>query len=354
MEVLPKTKVFIMSNVTTIGIDLAKSVFQLCGLNQARKIVFNRQVSRAKLMSELQKHPGAVLAMEACGSSNHWHRELSKRGFTVRVIPTQHVKALVQGNKNDANDALAVAESVFRPGIHDVAPKSIEQQDIQTLLRIRSGNKDHRVSNANQIRGLLGEYGIVIPIGFAALKQRLPLILEDAENTLTPVSRSAIHGLYLEHQRLCKVIKQLDVQLSEMVEAYPLAKRLLRLRGVGPITALAIFAAVGNASQFKNARQLSAWIGLVPKQYGTGGKVFLSGISKRGNSQLRFLLIHGARSVLNWASQRDDQLSVWAKSVAQRRGKHKAIVAVANKTARMIWVTLTRGVDALPPHYLSA
>lgn len=343
-----------MSNVTTIGIDLAKSVFQICGLNQARKIVFNRQVSRTELISTLQKHPKALLAMEACGSSNHWHRELSKLGFTVRVIPTQHVKALAQGNKNDANDALAVAESVFRPGIHDVAPKSIEQQDIQTVLRIRSGNKDHRVSNANQIRGLLGEYGIVIPIGFAALGRQLPLIFEDAENTLTPISRSAIHGLYLEHLRLCKVIKQLDAQLSEMVEAYPLAKRLLRLRGIGPITALAIYAAVGNASQFRNARQLSAWIGLVPKQYGTGGKVHLSGISKRGNSQLRFLLIHGARAVLNWASKREDQLSCWAKSVANRRGKHKAIVAVANKTARMVWVALTKGVDALPPHYLSA
>jgi transposase len=333
---------------------LAKSVFQICGLNQARKIVFNRQVSRANLIGELQKHPKALLAMEACGSSNHWCRELSKLGFTVRVIPTQHVKALAQGNKNDANDALAVAESVFRPGIHDVAPKSIEQQDIQTVLRIRSGNKDHRVANANQIRGLLGEYGVVIPLGFATLRRQLPLILEDAENTLTPVSRSAIHSLYLEHLRLCEVIKQFDAQLSGMVEAYPLAKRLLRLRGIGPVTALALYAAVGNASQFKNARQLSAWIGLVPKQYGTGGKVHLSGISKRGNSQLRFLLIHGARAVLNWASKREDQLSTWAKSVAIRRGKHKAIVAVANKTARMVWVALTKGVDALPPHYLSA
>lgn len=343
-----------MSNITTIGIDLAKSVFQLCGLNRARKIIFNKQVSRNKLISTLKEHPSALLVMEACGSSNYWHRELSKHGFTVRVIPTQHVKALVQGNKNDANDALAVAESAFRPGIHDVAPKSIEQQDIQTLLRIRSSNKEHRVSNANQIRGLLGEYGVVIPVGFASLRRQLPLILEDAENELTPVSRAAIHGLYLEHVRLCDVINQLDAQLSGIIQAYPLAKRLLRLRGIGPITALALFAAVGNASQFRNARQLSAWIGLVPKQYGTGGKIHLSGISKRGNSQLRFLLIHGARAVLNWASKRDDQLSCWAKNVANRRGKHKAIVAVANKTARMVWVALTKGVDALPPHYLSA
>ncbi len=299
-------------------------------------------------------HPKAIVAMEACGSSNHWHRELTKLGFKVRVIPTQHVKALLQGNKNDANDALAVAESVFRPNIHDVAVKSIEQQDIQTLLRIRASNKDNRVSNSNQIRGLLAEYGVVIPVGFASLKRQLPLILEDAENSLTPISRSAIHGLYLEHPCLCEVIKVLDKQLETLIDVYPLAKRLLCLRGIGPITALSLYAAIGNGSQFKNARQLSAWLGLVPKQYGTGGRVQLSGISKRGNSQLRFLLVHGARAVLNWAKKREDTLSCWAKSVALRRGKHKAIVAVANKTARMVWVALNKGTDALPAHYLSA
>lgn len=264
-----------MSNITTIGVDLAKSVFQICGLNQARKVVFNQQVSRAKLVTALQAHPNAIIAMEACGSSNHWYRKLTELGFKARVIPTQHVKALLQGNKNDANDALAIAEAVFRPGIHDVAPKSIEQQDIQTLLRIRSGRKDNRVANSNQIRGLLAEYGVIVPVGFAALKRQLPLILEDAENELTPVSRAAIHGLYLEHLRLSEVIEQLDAQLSQVINAYPLAERLLQIRGIGPITALALYAAVGNGSQFKNARQLAAWIGLVPKQFGTGGRVQL-------------------------------------------------------------------------------
>ena len=232
--------------------------------------------------------------------------------------------------------------------------KSIEQQDIQTLLRIRASNKENRVANSNQIRGLLAEYGIVIPIGFASLKRKLPLILEDAENSLTPLSRGAINGLYLEHQRLCEVIKELDNQLKGLIEVYPLAKRLLCLRGIGPITALALYAAIGNASHFKNARHLSAWLGLVPKQVGTGGRIQLSGISKRGNTQLRFLLVHGARAVFNWSKKREDPLSCWAKSVALRRGKHKAIVAVANKTARMVWVALNKGTDALPPHYLSA
>ena len=343
-----------MSNITTIGIDLAKSVFQICGLNQARKLIFNRQVTRAKLIHGIQEHPDALIAMEACGGSSYWHRELSQLGFKVRIIPTQHVKALVRGNKNDAKDALAIAEAVFRPEIHDVAPKTIDQQDIQTLLRIRSLHKDHRVANSNQLRGLLTEYGIIIPVGFASLRRQLPDILEDAENALTPISRAAIYQLYLEHLRLSDVIKDLDRQLSKVVDAYPLAKRLLRLRGIGPITALALYAAIGNGSQFQNARQLAAWIGLVPKQYGTGGKIHLGGISKRGNSQLRVLLIHGARTVLNWSKKRGDQLSMWAKSVANRRGKHKAVVAVANKTARMVWVALNKGVEALPPHYLSA
>lgn len=343
-----------MGNITTIGIDLAKSVFQVCALNQARKIVFNKQVKRSQLVKEIGQYRGATLAMEACGSSHYWCRQFKKLGYTVRLIPAQHVKALSRGNKNDAQDALAIAEAVFRPNIHDVVPKTLEQQDIQTLLRIRSRCQEQRVSNSNQIRGLLSEYGLILAVGNAALKRRLPEILEDSENGLTPIARSAIYQLYLEYLHQSKLITQYGAQLSEMARAYPLAKRLLRLRGIGPITALALYAGVGNASQFRNARQLAAWIGLVPKQHGSGGKVCLSGISKRGNTQLRMLLIHGARAVLNWSDRRDDELSRWAQSVAQRRGKHKAVVAVANKTARMVWVALNRGLDALPPHYLSA
>ncbi len=343
-----------MSNVTTIGIDLAKSVFQICGLNQARKVIFNKQVTRSKLLASIIDHPEAQIAMEACGSSHYWHRELTKLGFKVRLIPAQHVKAFSRGNKNDANDALAIAESVFRPGIHDVQAKSIEQQDIQTLLRIRSRYKDTRKSNANQLRGLLSEYGIIMPKGFAALNQHLPRILEDGENQLTHLARVAMNQLYQEHIRLSKIIKQCDGQLSSLSASQPLAKQLMKLRGIGPITSLALYASIGNASQFKNARQLAAWIGLVPKQHGTGGIVRLGGISKRGNVQLRLLLIHGARTVLNWASKKDDDLSLWAKSIVERRGKHKAVVAVANKTARMVWVVLNKGVDALPKYYLSA
>ena len=343
-----------MSHITTIGIDLAKSVFQVCGLNQAKKVIFNQQVKRVKLLSTVQQYPNALIAMEACGSSHYWCRELHKRGFKVRLIPAQHVKAFCRGNKNDANDALAIAESVFRPDIHDVQVKSIEQQDIQTLLRIRSRYIDIRKSNVNQLRGLLSEYGIIMPTGISRLNRHLPLVLEDAENQLTHIARTAISQLYQEHIRLSVLIKKFDQQLSALATAHPIAKQLMRLRGVGPITSLAVYSSVGNASQFKNARQFAAWIGLVPKQHGTGGKVRLGGISKRGNAQLRTLLIHGARTVINWSSKKDDKLSQWAKSIVERRGKHKAVIAVANKTARMVWVVLNKGVDALPLHYLSA
>ncbi len=342
-----------MNHITTIGIDLAKSVFQVCGLNKARKKIFNKQIKRANLLDEIRQHPNALIAMEACGSSHHWARTLSAMGFTVRLIPAQHVKAFVRGNKNDANDALAIAEAVFRPDLHDVQVKTLEQQDIQTLLRIRTRYKDARRVNANQLRGLLSEYGLVMATGIANIPKELPFILEDAENGLTPIGRQAMAKLLSEHHRLTTEISAFDTQLKSMAHQHETATVLMRLRGIGPMSALALFASIGKGTQFKNARQLSAWLGLVPKHHGTGGKVQLAGISKRGNVQLRVLLIHGARTVLNWAKNRDDQLSEWAKSVAERRGKHKAVVALANKTARMVWVVLNKGVNALPPQYLA-
>ena len=232
--------------------------------------------------------------------------------------------------------------------------KSIEQQDIQTLLRIRSRHKETRKITVNQIRGLLTEYGIIIPKGIAHISKQLPSILEDGENGLSFTAREAIAELFEEHHRLSAKIATADLKLNVIAQNHPIAKSMMRLRGIGPITALALFACVGNAAQFKNARQLSAWLGLVPKQYGTGGKVQLSGISKRGDNYLRVLLIHGARTVMHWANKREDDLSLWIKALVERRGKHKAMVALANKTARMVWVTLNKGVDALPKQYLAS
>ena len=342
-----------MSNITLLGIDLAKSVFQICGLNKANKNQFNKQVTRKRLLDEVRQHPKAIIAMEACSTSHYWARTFSEMGFTVQLIPAQHVKAFVRGNKNDTNDALAIAEAALRPNLHPVPVKTLEQQDIQTLLRIRTRFKDARKINANQLRGLLAEYGIIMTVGIANIAKELPFVLEEADNGLTSIARQAIHKLLTEHIRLSDEIQVLETQLKQMANQHETAVALMRLRGIGPISALALYASIGNGSQFKNARQLSAWLGLVPQHHGTGGKVQLSSISKRGNVQLRVLMIHGARTVHNWAARRDDQLSEWVKSVAERRGKHKAVVALANKTARMVWVVLNKGVDALPKHYLA-
>ncbi|MBX2849906.1 MAG: IS110 family transposase [Acidiferrobacterales bacterium] len=342
-----------MSNITLLGIDLAKSVFQICGLNKANQKQFNKQVSRKRILKEVRQHPNAVIAMEACATSHYWARTFSEMGFTVRLIPAQHVKAFVRGNKNDANNALAIAEAALRPSLHPVPVKTLEQQDIQTLLRIRSRFKDARKINANQLRGLLAEYGIILAVGISNITKELPFVLENAENGLTAIARQAINKLLTEHMRLSDEIQTLENQLKTMAHQHETAVALMHLRGIGPISALALYASIGNGSQFKNARQLSAWLGLVPQHHGTGGKVQLSSISKRGNVQLRVLMIHGARTVHNWAARRDDSLSEWVKSVAERRGKHKAVVALANKTARMVWVVLNKGVDALPKHYLA-
>lgn len=343
-----------MSNITLLGIDLAKDVFQVCGLNQANKMQFNRGVRRQELVQAVMQHPDAIVAMEACGSAHHWGRVFSSKGFTVIMVPAQFVKGFSRGNKTDAKDALAIAESACRPELRPVQVKGIEQQDHQTLLRYRARQIELKVAASNQARGILSEYGLVMVRGAAAFKRRVPEILEDGDNGLTPITRSIISNLYDEYNELVKRIAELDQQIKQIVHQHALMSQLIKLRGVGPISAMAIYAAVGQGHHFKNARHLSAWIGLVPKQFGTGGKVWLGSISKRGDQYLRTLLIHGARTVMNWMKEKTDGFSLWAKQLLDRRGKHKAIVAVANKTARMIWVVLNRGIENVPRDYLSA
>lgn len=343
-----------MSNINVIGIDLAKNIFQLCGLNQANKVQFNRAVKRGRLIDTIRQFPNSIIAMEACGSAHHWARVFSTLGYTVRLIPAQHVKSFCRGNKNDSNDALAIAECALRPNLHLVQIKTVEQQDYQTLLRIRARQKELRTAVINQTRGLLAEYGIVLPKTVAAFKNGIPDVLEDSENGLSSIARNALRLLYADYQAITNKLTLLDDQLDGIAKAHPVINSLTRIRGIGPITAVAIFACIGSGCQFKNARQLAAWIGLVPKHSGTGGKVRLGSMSKRGNQYLRLLLIHGARTVMNWMKEKTDSLSLWARQLIQRRGKHKAMVAVANKTARMVWVVLRKGIDALPPHYLSA
>lgn len=332
-------------NVTLIGIDLAKTIFQVCGVNQAGKEVFNRQLRRNKLLEFLAQYPEVAIAMEACSGSNYWGRTLSSMGHKVLLIPPQHVKPFVKGNKNDRNDAFAICEAAKRPRMIFVNPKTLEQTDMMLAHRIRSRQVAERNALINQIRGLLNEYGIVVNQGKEQLKNALPLLLEDADNELTVVARQHFQLLLDEWQWLDKTIHQLERSLTKQARECPQAKRLMGIKGVAEITATAAVMYGGDGTSYKNGRHFSASIGLVPKEFSSGGKQRLGGITKRGNGYLRRLLVQGAWSIIRHIDKSTDRLSLWAKRVIERRGKHKAAIAIANKLARVIWAMLYYQTD---------
>jgi transposase len=326
--------------ITLIGIDLAKNVLQVCGVNQAGKAVFNRTIKRTQLLKTLVQYPEAVIAMEACSGSNYWGRELISQGFEVRLIPPQHVKPFVKGNKNDRNDAFAICEAAQRPNIIFVKPRSLEQVDVIISHRIRERRIRVRTALTNQIRGLLSEYGIVIPKGRDPLNLALPELLEDASNSLTTIARRYIRELLDELYAINVSIKSLEKDIRIQARNHPDTKRLTAIRGVAEIIATAAVSFAGDGSSYQNGRHFSANLGLVPKEFSSGGKQKLGGITKRGNNYLRRQLIQGAWSVIRYATNNDDRLSVWARNIIERRGKQKAAVAVANKLARIIWAML--------------
>jgi transposase len=323
--------------VTLIGIDLAKTIFQVCGVNQAGKSVFNRQVRRNKLMAWLIQYPEATFAMEACSGSNYWGRELEKMGFSVMLIPPQHVKPFVKGNKNDRNDAFAICEAARRPSIQCVRPRSLAQTDTMLVHKILERRIRGRTTLTNQLRGLLNEYGLVLARGKERLRDGLSDILEDAENGLTITARQLLHQQLQEWRVLDAAIVELERTIAQQVKYSEQAKRLTQIKGVGNKIASAAEAFMGNGSSYRNGRHFAANLGLVPKEHSSGGKQRLGRITKRGNVYLRRLLIQGAWSVIRYADRGNDRLSRWAKQLIERRGKHKAAIAVANKLARMIW-----------------
>lgn len=335
-------------NVTLIGVDLAKSVFQLCGVNQAGKVVFQRQVRRAQLLKQLAQHPQACIAMEACGGSNYWGRSLQLRGWQVMLIPTQHVKPFVKGNKNDRNDAFAITEAARRPHLICVQPRSLQQTDLAMAHRVRRRWVLQRTALMNQLRGMLSEYGLVLPRGKSSLSTGLPLLIECSDNDLTPRARSLLDSIWQEWQGLEQRIKGLDATIKQQAKQDPDACRLLQIKGVSYMTATAALAHIGSAHNYRSARHLSASLGLVPSEYSSGGKQKLGGITRRGNRYLRQLLIQGAWSVLRYADRSNDRLSRWACKLVARRGKHKAVVAVASKMARIIWALLAHQRDYCP------
>jgi transposase len=335
-------------NIKRVGIDLAKDVFQVHGVDSQEKVILRKQFRRVQLLAYFEKIAPCLIGMEACGSAHYWARELQKLGHTVKLMAPQFVKPYVKSNKNDANDAEAICEAVARPTMRFVAVKTIAQQDIQAIHRVRSELVSHRTAKVNQIRGLLAEYGLAVGRRIEVLRTALPLLLEDAENGLTLDFRILLDELRQDLIHLDERVQVMDKKIKTLANSHAEAKRLLVIPGIGPITATAIISAIGNGKQFKRGRDFAAWLGLTPRQHSSGGKERLLGISKRGDSYLRTLLIQGARAVLRVVGQKDDPRSRWLQNLCSRRNKNIAAVALANKNARIIWALLTKETDFLP------
>ena len=322
--------------ITTIGIDLAKNVFQIHGADARGKAVLKKALKREQMAAFFTNLPPCLIGMEACGSAHYWARKLEALGHTVKLMAPQFVKPYVKTNKNDTADAEAICEAVTRPTMRFVPIKSGEQQAVLALHRARQGFVKARTAQANQIRGLLTEYGIVIPQGISHIATHLPDILEDGENGLPGVFRQLIDRLGLHLKELDHQVRELEIQIQAWHRANEDSRKLAQIPGIGPITASALVASIGDAKHFADGRQLAAWLGLVPRQHSSGGKQTLLGISKRGDTYLRTLLIHGARAVLTHAREP----APWITELRQRRPLNVAVVALANKMARTIWALL--------------
>jgi len=338
----------------TVGLDLAKSVFHVVGIDGHSKQLFRKPLRRAQVAAWFAQQPVCRIGMEACSSAHYWARTLKVLGHEVKLVAPQHVKAFVRGQKNDYNDAAAIAEAVNHGQMHFVPIKSAAQLDLQALQRLRSRLIRERTGLSNQLRGLLAEHGIVLPVSLRVLRQRLPELLEDADNGLSVLFRRL---LQLGWQHLLQVDAQvatLDRELAQAVQQDEACQRLLTIPGFGPVVACGFSVAVGDGRDYRRGRDVSASLGLVPRQHSTGGKPKLLGISKRGDGVLRSQLIQGARSVLTHAEGKDDALCRWALKVRAERGFNKATVAVANKLARIGWAVLRQQTIYAPGQRLQA
>ena len=341
--------------IAFVGIDLAKRSFHVYAADEAGHQVLSKKLTRARLSGFIAQLPACTIAMEACGSAHHWARTFRAYGHEVRLIAPQFVKPFVKSNKNDAADAEAICAALQRPNMRFVAIKSLEQQDIQAIHRLRSLVVGQRTALINQTRGLLLEFGIEVAQGRAALQRRLPEILEQAENGLSERFRAELHRLYEELQHLNQRVAHYAQQIDQIAQDNAQAQALMQLPGIGAKGATALLAAVGeDPGLLKNGRVMAAWLGLVPRQHSTGGKERLLGISKRGDVYLRQLLIHGARAVLRVAERKEDPLSRWASALKARRHPNIAAVALANKLARIAYAILTTGHPYRPQLAMAA
>jgi len=327
--------------MSVLGIDIAKRVFHVVGMDETGKIVLRKRLSRHDLMPFMAHLPPVRIGMEACGGAHYWARRLRAHGHEVTLMAPQFVKPYVKSNKNDSRDAEAIAEAVTRPTMRFVPVKDVDQQDIQALHRVRERLMGERTALVNEVHGLMHEYGMVIPKGVAKFRQAVREQLESKPDTLTPLSQEMFGKLVEEFAALEEQLAYYQEKLDTLAKRHPECQRLLTIPGIGPLGATALVAAVSDASAFKNGRQFAAWLGLVPRQHSTGGKERLLGISKRGDTYLRKLLVHGARATIRWVGLKTDRRSQWIRQLVERRGKNRTAVAVANKNARIVWALLT-------------
>lgn len=329
-------------DVKRIGVDLAKEVFQLHGVDRMGGVTVRKRLSRAQMHTYFKNLPPCLIGMEACGSSHYWARVLTDCGHEVKLMAAQFVKPYVKSGKNDANDAEAICEAVSRPNMRFVAIKTAEQQVMQAAHRIRSRLVRARTALCNEIRGLLGEFGIAVPLGVSQIRKALPILQENKEQMLTPPFLQLLSELAEELRQIDDRVQAHDKRIAVNAREDERIERLMEIEGIGPISASALVAAVGDARQFASGRDMAAWLGLVPSQHSSGGKERLGHISKRGDTYLRTLLIHGARAALNTSANKQDRRSQWAQSLATRRNRNIATVALANKNARIAWAVLSR------------
>jgi len=336
-----------MSEITRVGVDLAKRVIQVHAVNAQEQRVSARALSRDKFLPWCAQLPaGCLIAMEASSSAHHWARKLIALGLDARIIAAHLVAPYrVQGKsgKNDANDAAAICEAASRPHMHFVSVKTIEQQGMLCVHRLREGFKQERVACINRIRGLLAEFGVVLAQKTTVLHQILPEVIEDASNELSGLARLALQRALEQWRQLDAHMKWCDERITAHRKSDERVRQAQQLMGVGPLGASAVVASVGDFSQFKNGAQFGAWMGITPRQDSSGGKNNLGRITKRGDTYLRMLLIQGAKSIVMTAHKRDDPISRWVHQLRERAGWQKAVVALANKNARILWAVMTRG-----------
>jgi transposase len=331
---------------TTVGVDLAKNVIQVSVVSSLGKELLNRSFTRRKFAEFLANQKASLVAFESCASAHYWARTAQRHGHEPRIIPAKAVSPFRQGHKTDSNDALAVAEAARRPNIKDAPMKTLEQQGLQSIQRSRELLIQECTALSNHLRGILLEFGVTIPLGFASLLKALPEILEDGENEISDLYRPTLHRLHHRMLELRRDIETMTKEIDMLVKQHPVCSRLTAIEGIGPIGALSLYAVLGSGDAFTKSREFSAYLGLTPRQFSSGGKTNIIGISKKvGNRRLRSILINGARAYVFRMKEPKSTKDRWLKELIERAGVNRAAVALANKNVRTAWAMVSQGTE---------